>query len=153
MLINSSNHVKDSQPLLSHFTSQVIVSLFVKDFGKKYNVGSFFTKFPDVESVDFSSKATAGQINSWCSEVTKNHINDIVSESDIERAVMLLINAIFFNGYWKKPFPQNETGSQAFFLDSKSPVNVPFMKQSENFYYLESDELNAKILRLPYKVS
>lgn len=107
----------------------------------------------EVETVDFSSKTTANQINDWCSQVTKNHIKNIVSPADIEQSVIILINAIFFNGYWKKPFLQNETAPQPFYLNSKTPVSVQFMRQSENFYYLESDELNAKILRLPYKVS
>lgn len=119
-------------------------------FDKKFI--KFFTR-TDVYTVDFNTKETVDSINHWCEEVTKNHIKKIVTQNDIDKAVILLINAIFFNGYWRKPFPVNETESQTFHMDTESQVLVPFMKQTENFYYLESEELDAKILRLQYKVS
>lgn len=42
--------------------------------------------------------------------------------------------------------------TQNFFVDSKASLSVPFMTKTDDFYYSESSELEAKILRLPYKV-
>lgn len=66
---------------------------------------------------------------------------------------MLLINAIYFNGFWKKQFAEKDTVPLPFKVDTKNSVTAQFMKQTENFYYMESDELDAKIMRLPYRVS
>lgn len=67
--------------------------------------------------------------------------------------MILLINTIFFNGYWSKPFAENATAIQKFYLGSKAELPVPFMHRTDDYYYSESTELNAKVLRLPYRVS
>lgn len=72
---------------------------------------------------------------------------------DVARSVILLINTIYFNGYWSNPFAENDTALQNFFVSSKSSSSVSFMKKTDEFYYSESTELEAKVLRLPYKVS
>lgn len=71
---------------------------------------------------------------------------------DVARSVILLINTIYFNGYWSKPFAENETVVGNFYIGSKSPLPVNFMTRTDDFYYSESIELDSKILRLPYKV-
>lgn len=108
--------------------------------------------FSDIQVVDFDSKA-ASDINNWCSEITKTNIKNVISPGDYDDALVLLISAIYFNGLWEYPFPPHDTFPQKFFLNCNDSISVFFMKQSGQFYYLESDELDAKILRLPYKVS
>lgn len=135
--------------------------------------------FADVEAVDFSRSQEAAEIiNRWCANATKNHIKNIVapglfsldlnsnckysvhlfmyyfdlSTDDVARSVIMLINTIYFNGYWSKPFAENQTTTENFYVNSTSYVPVPFMTKSDNFNYAESIELNAKLLRLPYKV-
>lgn len=71
---------------------------------------------------------------------------------DVNEAVVLLINTIYFSGYWAKPFDEKDTAPQNFFLTSKTQVTVPFMKRTDDFYYTFSEDLNAQILRIPYKV-
>lgn len=71
---------------------------------------------------------------------------------DVARSVILLINTIYFNGYWSNPFAENETVVQNFFVNTRAPLSVPFMTKTDYFYYSESSELDAKVLRLPYKV-
>lgn len=72
---------------------------------------------------------------------------------DVERSVMMLINTIYFNGYWIEPFAENDTSTQIFWLHSQSISPTQFMTITGNFYYAESIALNAKILRLPYRVN
>jgi len=108
--------------------------------------------YSDVESVDFSKpEETAAIINEWCSNSTKNHITNIVNPDDISHAVILLLNTIYFNGYWVQPFPENQTANLPFYTDAKTAITAPFMQLTGDFYYMESDELDARILRLPYK--
>lgn len=62
-----------------------------------------------------------------------------------------MLNAIYFNGYWRKPFPENETIESYFFTTPNNRLKTTFMMQTNRFYYLNSRTLNAQILRLPYK--
>lgn len=71
---------------------------------------------------------------------------------DVANSVILLINTIYFNGYWIEQFAKNETTVQKFWLNRKTSSNAQFMTKTGNFYYGESVELDAKFLRLPYKV-
>lgn len=72
---------------------------------------------------------------------------------DVARSVIMLVNTIYFNGYWVEQFAKNETNAQSFWLTSKTAAPAQFMIKTGNFYYGESVELDAKILRLPYKVN
>lgn len=71
---------------------------------------------------------------------------------DVANAVVLLINTIYFSGYWAKPFDDKETAPQNFFVSPTVPVTVPFMKKTDDFYYTYAEDLDAQILRIPYKV-
>lgn len=64
----------------------------------------------------------------------------------------MLINTIYFNGYWIEQFAKNQTNTRNFWLNAKASSPAEFMSKTADFYYGESDELNAKFLRLPYKV-
>lgn len=70
---------------------------------------------------------------------------------DLERAVMIMLNAIYFNGYWRRPFPTNETFEAPFFTTPSVQKRTTFLSQTGYFFFLESQVLDAKILRMPYK--
>lgn len=72
---------------------------------------------------------------------------------DVAHSVILLINTIYFNGYWVEQFAKNETAPRNFWVNSKASSPAQFMTKTSNFYYGESVELDAKFLRLPYKVN
>ena len=112
--------------------------------------GYYFTR---IERLDFTNtQAAAAEINAWCNEVTKNRIPKLVNAGDVQDAVMLIVNAIYFNGYWRRPFPQNETFRSSFYVTPAQQVTTEFMSQKEYFFFLDSKQLDAKLLRLPYKV-
>lgn len=106
----------------------------------------------DIESLNFSnSVASAGVMNQWVQNVTEGKISNLVNPSDLESSIMVIANAIFFKGNWRHQFPKNRTANGGFYINPKEIVNVPFMRTTDNFYFHESTELDAKILRLPYK--
>lgn len=93
-------------------------------------------------------------MNSWkgCFLFRNNKCN-YKSVADVERAVILLLNAIYFNGYWRRPFLENQTVPLQFKTDLRNKVTADFMDLSADFFYMEDRNLDAKIIRLPYKVS
>lgn len=66
---------------------------------------------------------------------------------------MLVLNAMYFKGTWfKNPFAVNKTKTGKFHTKTGATVDVPFMNTVDKFFYTESAELDAKILRIPYQV-
>lgn len=67
---------------------------------------------------------------------------------------MLVVNALFFKGTWRRQyFLDKNTYMRKFYLSTNNSIDVPFMTTVSRFYYSESPELDAKILRIPYDVS
>lgn len=103
----------------------------------------------DVEELNFDdSRGSAQEINNWIKTATNNRIKDLVSEDSVANSVILLINALYFEGTWRFGFNKTFTGE--FNLAPGKRVNKPFMERTGNFYYFFSKHLDAKILRLPY---
>ncbi|XP_076279491.1 uncharacterized protein LOC143208714 isoform X2 [Lasioglossum baleicum] len=92
------------------------------------------------------------EINQWVSNVTDGNIERLVEdESKIKNSLMVITNAIYFKGSWyRKYFSEKNTRNGAFYIGSNRTVQVPLMQAIDRFYYIESSELNAKILRIPY---
>lgn len=102
----------------------------------------------DVENLNFDNSQQSAQIiNKWIADVTKGHIKDLVSEDSVANSVVLLINALYFEGTWRFGFNKSLTAP---FHGTDKKVDKSFMEQTGNFYYFNSKKLNAKILRLPY---
>ena len=56
------------------------------------------------------------QVNSWCAEATKNKITKIIDS--IDEIIVLIVNAIYYIGTWKKPFNSKLTREHKFTLSS-----------------------------------
>lgn len=136
------------------------------DMATKIYADSFITPIQRYEAIldryyktkvhieDFSNaNRVSDNINEWVSNVTQGHIPDLVKKADIEGAVMLMLNAVYFKGLWRQPFYENQTFYSDFQAgpEAKELKNTQFMSQTGRFFYAESSQLNAKILRLPYK--
>lgn len=108
--------------------------------------------FTRVEQIEFSNANDAAKmINDWCANITENHIKELVKKDDVQESVIIMLNALYFNGYWRRPFPKNETVQLPFYVSPTSQVRTSFMTVTDTFYYMESQPLDAKLLRLPYK--
>lgn len=79
-----------------------------------------------VEARDFDDPATVDVINDWVSESTDGLIPSIV-ESLGPDLVMLLINAIYFDGAWTLQFDPDDTRPQPFTRPDGSTVDVEMM--------------------------
>lgn len=72
---------------------------------------------------------------------------------DFDQTVMILLNAIYFRGQWSEQFPKNQTTKAGFYLSNSKTVTVDYMQNTGKYLYHESNKLDAKVLRLPYRVS
>lgn len=67
---------------------------------------------------------------------------------------MVIVNALFFKGTWyRQPFNPDDTRVDKFNTPDGKTVMVPYMRATSKFYVTYADDLDAKILRLPYAVS
>jgi len=79
-----------------------------------------------VASSDFSSPTTLDAINAWVSEKTNGKIDRIVDQLE-PSLVMLLLNAIYFDGAWTTQFDPADTRTATFTREDGSTVDVAMM--------------------------
>ncbi|XP_055448731.1 kallistatin [Psammomys obesus] len=109
-----------------------------------YNSKVLLANFRDTE-------ATTQLINNYVKEKTHGKIKDLVRNlsPDIR---MVLVNFIFFQGLWKKPFRSSRTIESDFYVDKDTVVKVPMMLQDQQeHWYLEDRRVPCMVLRMDYK--
>ena len=99
-----------------------------------------------VANLDFSDPASAGIINSWCSENTEGKITEIVDRINPDM-VMFLMNALYLKAPWEKTFNKNATVEDTFHGYSKDN-KVPFMNIKASYRYADYD--GNQLIQLPY---
>lgn len=66
--------------------------------------------------------------------------------------VVMILNAIYFKGTWRRQFATNETKEGTFYVTPNVYKRVQFMRVKDKFFFKESTKFDAKILRMPYRV-
>jgi len=103
-----------------------------------------------VEEADFSDPLTLDLINGWIEEQTNDKIKDMLDYIPA-RAVMYLINAIYFNADWRYEFPKENTYLGDFKLENESKTSVDYMVVEGDFQYTSNSDFTA--VELPYSDS
>lgn len=105
-----------------------------------------------LEKIDFANSAVAAkEINEWVEDKTNRKIKDLISQDSLSSDTRLvLLNAIYFKGNWKKQFNSQFTSDQPFHISEETTVNVPMMYKEDDYIYGESEALNAQLLQIPY---
>ena len=102
-----------------------------------------------VKNLDFNSKDAVKTINKWCSDKTHKMIPDFLKELNSDN-VLILMNALYFNGKWKEKFESSQTSGDKFLtIDSKS-VKKEFMHTEKQFNYAETEDGKIRMCELPY---
>lgn len=101
----------------------------------------------EIAELDFSSAGALKTINGWVNDNTNGKIEKIVKQLN-PLDVMVLLNAIYFEGPWKDQFKEEKTSERKFYLEDGSEKLLPMMSQSGKFQFLERE--NIKLIRLPY---
>lgn len=99
-----------------------------------------------VSGLDFNAPDSVDTINHWVSDATEGLIPTVVDQLS-DDLVMLLINAVYFNGEWTTPFEEHLTRDMPFQSTSGDRLTVPMMYRAGRIDYYEDD---FQAVRLPY---
>ncbi len=102
---------------------------------------SFRQSIQDYKAV-IKKMENVGQINQFVSDATHKKIVKIIDQLN-PNDLMILINAIYFKGSWKKKFNKNKTKKNNFMNFNKTPKEIDFMNLVQNFDYLSNQEVEA----------
>uniref|UniRef100_A0A8C6F2Y4 Serpin B3-like n=1 Tax=Monodon monoceros TaxID=40151 RepID=A0A8C6F2Y4_MONMO len=115
------------------------------------NVEKFY--LAGVEPADFVSAAEESRktINSWKAK-KKKKIKNLLPSGSVDRSTALvLLNAVYFKGKWHKEFKKEDTGEGQFWLNKDTSRPVQVMKQTNLFNCMSPEDMQVKILEIPYK--
>ncbi|XP_045019947.1 serpin B3 [Bubalus bubalis] len=116
------------------------------------NVKKFY--LASVESADFQNAAEESRkmINSWVESQTNERIKDLFPKDSLDSSTALvLVNAVYFKGQWNQKFKEEHTTEEKFWLNKDTSKPVQMMKQSDSFKFVSLEDVQAKILEIPYK--
>lgn len=103
---------------------------------------------------DFHSapEETRQAINSWVEEKTANQIQNLIPDGSIDsQTQLILVNTLYMQAAWEKPFDPEWTYQDVFYGLEKSFKPISYMHQRKKFGYLEDTE--CQIVELPFKPS
>ena len=102
-----------------------------------------------VERLDFKDERSVGRINAWVEEATGGAIPRLVSRLDPDD-VLVLANAMRFEGEWAQRFDPERTAPAPFHLRSGAAPEVPTMHADDlPARYREGEDFQA--VALPYR--
>ncbi|XP_076318266.1 intracellular coagulation inhibitor 1-like [Tachypleus tridentatus] len=107
----------------------------------------------EVREADFVNereKATQ-EINEWVDKKTQHKIAKLFEEPLSSDTVLVLLNAIYFKGTWLYKFNSSDTSSGTFYNKGKNGKDTLFMHLEHEFNFTEVEDLQAKMIELPYK--
>ena len=101
----------------------------------------------EARNFDVTDPRSVDLINGWIEEKTHDRIQNMLSSLDRD-LVMLLINAVYFNGKWKHQFDSKNTTERPFYITPGNPVQVPVMYQKQKFAMSRTEKMT--LVELPY---
>jgi len=101
----------------------------------------------EVSTLNFTDKESPERINNWVNDKTNGKIPTIVDKLD-PAMLMVLVNAIYFNGKWTTTFDTAKTKNLPFTLLNGKDKDVPMMNQEDYYHYFENENFQA--ISLPY---
>lgn len=99
-----------------------------------------------IDALSFADPATVKAINDWCAENTNGKIDEIIDRLD-PSAVMVLVNALYFNAPWEDEFSPSLTKEADFHGVTKNS-KVQMMSRSARMNYAEY--YGCQMVELPY---
>lgn len=100
----------------------------------------------EVTGLDFSLPTSVDMINQWVSDKTREKIPLIIDQLNPDD-VMVLLNAVYFNGIWQVKFDKDGTHDLPFYKTS-GMVEIPTMEKEDKVDYVKNNLFAA--VRIPY---
>ncbi|XP_075843502.1 serpin B13 isoform X2 [Microtus pennsylvanicus] len=148
---------------ISKFPNDYELNISNRLFGEKTYL--FLQKYIDyvekyyhasLEPVDFVNAADESRkkINSWVESQTNEKVKDLFPEGSFSSSTKLvLINTVYFKGLWDREFNKEHTKEEEFWLNKNTSKPVQMMTQCSSFSFTLLEDLQAKIVGIPYKNS
>lgn len=164
-VLNLDSHNKDEvsgafEKILEECSSNVDIAnkIYVnQNYNLKESYNEITKKYfhSEADALDVSNPdLAADKINKWVEEKTNNKIQNCISPDFIDDSTQLvLVNAIYFKGNWEHPFDSEFTKKARFYIGKNESVNVDMMSKNTYFRYGDLEDLDAKVLELPYENS
>lgn len=112
---------------MERISKQMLAEVFKLDFLKNPNVA-------------------VNQINSWVKKKTQGLIPHLISGDDLDSTTRLvLLNAVYFHGNWRRPFDKGYTQKEYFYADSCNPLLVDMMQKRESMPLFQDHEVSVVI--------
>lgn len=99
------------------------------------------------KNVDFGKHQTVDDINDWVETNTDGYIDQLLKQRDPDIVVMLL-NAMAFNGTWQYEFDEQKTYEGTFLTGEDDKTSVSMMRQKASYPYIKRDTYEA--VTMPY---
>ncbi|KAH8346550.1 hypothetical protein KR084_003664 [Drosophila pseudotakahashii] len=110
--------------------------------------------FEETKTIDFKNQPAQSlkTINDWIANKTNNQIRDMLSSDEItSRTMLVLANAAYMKGAWLSQFKVEKTSQQFFYINKREKTVVSMMHQTGTFKMNMDEQLQAQILKLPYR--
>ena len=136
ILVSNSVWTDTDQNVLPSFTEMI----------QKYYGGAFYKE-------DFGQSAkVAAKINAYVESKTKNMIKDLLTSDFFSKdTAMVLLNTLYFEAKWQKPFPKDSTKAMTFHQFGGQEKEVQMMYQKDRIAYYAAPEDNVHAIVLPYE--
>ena len=106
----------------------------------------------EIESKDFfgQSAEVMNDINQWVRRQTRDKIQSLLAQPLPLDTLLVILNAIYFKGIFQTKFDKELTTDQQFFNHQNQQKTIKMMRRIGTFNYTEVEELDSKLLELPY---
>ncbi len=102
----------------------------------------------EVKPADFRQRKTLKDINRWVNKHTNGKIPSILDQAPDAETRAMLLNAVYYNGAWQRPFDPKDTREGTFTKADGTEQKAQMMSQSGRFEYKQTEA--AQAIRLPY---
>uniref|UniRef100_UPI00398F0073 plasminogen activator inhibitor 1 n=1 Tax=Pristiophorus japonicus TaxID=55135 RepID=UPI00398F0073 len=121
---------------------------YLKNYRKAFNGWPKQVYFQD-------SKMATYIVNKWVATQTRGMIPNFLRPGLLDPVLtrMVLVNALYFKGLWKMPFPAEATHQRQFYKADGTKVLVPMMSQSAKLNaseFVTPTGLDYDVIELPY---
>ncbi|XP_029897969.1 heterochromatin-associated protein MENT-like [Aquila chrysaetos chrysaetos] len=114
-------------------------------------ITSYYNAKPQAVNFKTDAEQARALINSWVENETERKIQDLLPAGSLNtHTVLVLVNAIYFKGNWKKKFLEKNTSEMAFRLSKTKTKPVQMMFLQDEFLMLHETTMKFKIIELPY---
>ena len=122
-----------------------IYERYTEEISRKYKAG--------VSSVDFTNPETTTMINEWVSEKTNNMIPKLLSGELDEDTLLVILNAVYFKGFWEEEFKQERTYKRDFQVSETEKKPTDFMHAFKKFSFARGKSQDSSYNMMRYKDS